>query len=219
MVDMIRLDHFRGFQAYWEVPGSAKTAANGRWVTGPGAALFQALRQTLGELPLVAENLGVITGEVEAIREQFGFPGMSILQFAFGADPQAKSFQPHNYPHELAAYSGTHDCDTTAGWWSSEGRGESTRSLEEIRAERELACRYLQTDGREIHWVFIRALIASVADTVLIPLQDVLGAGSEARMNQPATMGKNWRWRYRPEVLTTEIAARLRELAEMYDRV
>jgi 4-alpha-glucanotransferase len=154
MVDVIRLDHFRGFEAYWEVPGQEKTAVNGRWVAGPGAALFQALRDALGEFPLVAENLGVIRPGVEAIRAQFGFPGMSILQFAFGVDPQAATFRPHNYPRELVAYSGTHDCDTTAGWWSSEGRGESTRSPEEIRAEREFACRYLQTDGAEMpDWV------------------------------------------------------------------
>jgi 4-alpha-glucanotransferase len=156
-------------------------------VKGPGTELFEAARRGLGELPLVAENLGVITPEVEAIRQEFGFPGMSILQFAFGTDPQAPGFRPHNYPRELVAYTGTHDCDTTAGWWSSEGRGESTRTAGDIRREREFACRYLGTDGREMPWVFIRALEASVADTVLIPLQDVLGLGSEARMNQPAT--------------------------------
>jgi 4-alpha-glucanotransferase len=217
-VDLVRLDHFRGFEAYWEVPASEPTAVNGRWVKGPGAALFQALHEAMGELPLVAENLGVITPEVEAIRTQFGFPGMSILQFAFGSDPQAKTFRPHNYPHELVAYSGTHDCDTTVAWWNSEGRGESTRSQEEIRFERNMARRYLQTDGTDIHWVFIRALLASVADTVLIPLQDVLGAGNEARMNQPATLGGNWRWRYRGSVLTPEIADRLRGLSELYDR-
>ena len=116
------------------------------------------------------------------------------------------------------AYTGTHDCDTTVGWWTSEGRGESTRSAEDIQREREFARRYLNTDGREIHWAFIRALEASVADTVLIPLQDVLGLGSEARMNQPATLGGNWRWRYRSEMLTPEIARRLRELVELYER-
>jgi len=218
MVDIIRLDHFRGFEAYWEVPASEPTAVNGRWVKGPGPSLFHAARLELGELPLVAENLGVITPEVEAIRTEFGFPGMSILQFAFGNDPQAPSFRPHNYPRELVAYTGTHDCDTTVGWWTSAGRGESTRSPEDIRREREITRKYLNTDGTEINWAFIRTLEASVADTVLIPLQDVLGLGSQARMNQPATLGGNWRWRYRAEMLMPHIAKRLAELTRLYER-
>ncbi len=218
MVDIIRLDHFRGLEAYWEVPASERTAVKGRWVKGPGPALFRAAQNAFGELPLVAENLGVITPEVEALRKEFGFPGMSILQFAFGNDPQAPTFRPHNYPRDLVAYSGTHDCDTTVGWWTSSGRGESTRSDEDIRAEREFAKKYLNTDGRDIHWVFIRALAASVADTVLIPLQDVLGLGTQARMNQPATLGGNWRWRYGEKMLTPEIAQRLRGLTELFDR-
>jgi 4-alpha-glucanotransferase len=186
-------------------------------VKGPGAALFEALAP-LGELPLVAENLGVITPEVEVIRERFGFPGMAVLQFAFGNDPQAASFQPHNYPHNMVAYTGTHDCDTTVGWWTSEGKGESTRNAEDISKERAFAKRYLNTDGCEINWVLLRALAASVADTVLAPLQDVLGLGTEARMNQPATTSGNWRWRCRPGVLTPALAARLRELADLYGR-
>jgi 4-alpha-glucanotransferase len=218
LVDMIRLDHFRGFEAYWEVPARETTAVRGRWVKGPGAELFRVAREALGELPLVAENLGVITPEVEAIRHEFGFPGMSILQFAFGHDPQAASFRPHNYPRQVVAYTGTHDCDTTVGWWTSEGRGESTRSADDIRREREFARAYLNTDSSEIHWVFIRTLLSSVADTVLIPLQDVLGLGSEARMNQPATIGGNWRWRYKREMLTAEIARRLAELTRIYER-
>jgi 4-alpha-glucanotransferase len=218
MVDMIRLDHFRGFEGYWEVPAGEPTAENGRWVKGPGGELFEAVQEVLGELPLVAENLGVITPEVEAIRERFGFPGMSILQFAFGSDPQGPSFRPHNYPRNLVAYTGTHDCDTTVGWWTSRGEGDSTRTADEIQRERAFCRQYLNTDGREIHWDFIRALEASVADTVLIPLQDVLGFGSAARMNQPATVGKNWRWRYRPEMLTERLAERLRKVTETYDR-
>jgi 4-alpha-glucanotransferase len=143
---------------------------------------------------------------------------VAVLQFAFGKDPQAPSFRPHNYPREVVAYTGTHDCDTTIGWWTSEGRGESTRSAEDIRRERDVARKYLNTDGSEINWAFVRTLEASVADTVLIPLQDVLGLGSEARMNQPATFGANWRWRYRAEMLTSEIAGRLRELTRLYER-
>lgn len=218
LVDMLRLDHFRGFEAYWAVPASEPTAVNGRWVKGPGAALFQAALEAMGELPLIAENLGVITPEVEALRERFGFPGMSILQFAFGADPQADTFRPHNYPRHLVAYTGTHDCDTTVGWWTSQGRGESTRSAADIERERTMARRYLGTQGGEIHWDFIRALEASVADIVLIPLQDVLGLGSEARMNQPATTGRNWRWRFRASMPAPAAASRLAEMADLYGR-
>jgi len=216
--DMVRLDHFRGFEAYWESPAAESTAEHGRWVKGPGPALFEAARREFGELPLVAENLGVITPEVEAMRGKFDLPGMSILQFAFGDDPQAHTFRPHNYPRNIVAYTGTHDCDTTAGWWTSTGHGESTRTPESIAREREFTRRYLHTRGDEIHWDFIRALQASVADTVLMPLQDVLGLGSDARMNQPATLGGNWRWRYREEMLTPPMAARLKELARTYDR-
>ena len=218
LVDIVRVDHFRGLQAYWEVPAGETTAKNGRWVAGPGPALFEALEAALGRLPIVAENLGVITPEVEAMRTQFGFPGMAILQFAFGKDPQAPDFKPHNYPRDRVAYTGTHDNDTTVGWWTSAGAGDSTRTEEDIRKERDLTRKYLATDGREIHWVFIRALMASVADTVLFPLQDVLGLGGEARMNTPAVPSGNWRWRYRAEMLTGEIGARLNELVILYDR-
>jgi 4-alpha-glucanotransferase len=216
--DLVRLDHFRGFEAYWEVPARESNAVNGRWVKGPGAPLFESLQRALGELPIVAENLGVITPEVEAIRRQFVFPGMAILQFAFGNDPQAPDFKPHNYTRDLVAYSGTHDNDTTVGWWSTAGSGFSTRTAEDVRKEREFAKRYLATDGCAIHWAFIRALMASVADTILVPLQDVLGLGSEARMNTPAVPSGNWRWRYRQQALTPQLAHRLREMAEIYDR-
>ncbi len=218
LVDVVRLDHFRGFEAYWEVPAGAPTAEAGRWVKAPGADLFRTLRESMGMLPLVAENLGVITPEVESLRTEFGFPGMAILQFAFGRDPQASSFRPHNYSREMVAYTGTHDCDTTVGWWNSSGHGESTRTMEDIRAEQEFTRQYLNTDGSHIHWDFIRALLGSVADTVLIPLQDVLGLGSEARMNQPATLAGNWRWRCRPESLTPELAAELNALTKLYER-
>jgi 4-alpha-glucanotransferase len=218
MVDTIRLDHFRGFEAYWAVFAGEATAVNGRWIKGPGAAFLQAAVDALGDLPLVAENLGVITPEVEAIRNQFGFPGMSILQFAFGKDPQAPDFRPHNYPRARVAYTGTHDCDTTVGWWTSAGSGESTRTEEDIRKEHDYTRRYLNLDGEEIHWAFIRALMASVADTVVFPLQDVLGQGSEARMNLPATPSGNWRWRFRSGELTPVLARRLREMTEVYER-
>lgn len=218
VVDMVRLDHFRGFEAYWEVPSTESTAIHGRWVKGPGAKLFEALEQALGKLPIVAENLGVITPEVEKLRHQFGFPGMSVLQFAFGTDPQAPTFRPHNYPRELVAYTGTHDNDTTAGWWQSQGAGDSTRSLQDVERERDFTKAYLNTDGREINWAFIRTVMASVADTVIVPLQDVLGLGNEARMNLPGSLKGNWRWRCRPDALTREVRDRLKRLTLLYDR-
>jgi 4-alpha-glucanotransferase len=218
MFDMVRLDHFRGFEAYWQVPAGEPTAVRGEWVKGPGAPFFHALESRLGKLPLVAENLGVITPEVEAIRREFGFPGMAVLQFAFGKDSQADSFKPHNYERNLVAYTGTHDNDTAVGWWRSEG-GDSTRTAEDVLEEKSLARAYLDTDGREIHWTLIRTLMASVADTVLFPMQDVLGLGSEARMNIPATARGNWRWRMKPQAATPDQAARLRRLTTLYGRL
>jgi 4-alpha-glucanotransferase len=215
--DVLRVDHFRGFEAYWEVPAGETTAINGRWVQGPGAPLFEVLEKRLGKLPLVAENLGVITPAVEDIRTRFGFPGMALLQFAFGTDPQGPSFRPHNYVRELVAYTGGHDNDTTLGWWSSTG-GDSTRSAEDIKKEHDFARAYLGLGDEAINWALIRAVEASVADIVIIPLQDVLGLGSEARMNLPGSMGGWWRWRYRPGALTEDLARRLRAMAEVYDR-
>jgi 4-alpha-glucanotransferase len=218
MFDMVRLDHFRGFDAYWEVQASALTAAAGKWVKGPGAELFHAVKAELKTLPIVAENLGVITPEVENLREQFGFPGMSILQFAFGNDPQGPSFRPHNYSHELVAYTGVHDNDTTVGWWTCSGTGDSTRTAEDIRQERAFTRAYLNFEHEPIHWVFIRTVIASVAAVAIVPLQDVLGLGNEARMNLPGTVTGNWRWRYQPAALTKEISAQLKKLVVLYGR-
>jgi 4-alpha-glucanotransferase len=215
--DLMRMDHFRGYESYWEVPGTETTAANGRWVKGPGSSLFEALEAELGKLPLVAENLGVITPEVEAIRNQFGFPGMAILQFAFGKDAQAPGFRPHNYERNLVAYTGTHDNDTVVGWWRSEG-GDSTRTAADVQVEKARARAYLNTDGHDINWVLIRTLMASVADTVLFPAQDILGLGSEARMNVPSKPGGNWRWRMRDGALTPALAARLSEMTRIYER-
>ena len=219
LVDRVRIDHFRGFQASWEVPGDSPTAIQGEWVDGPGASLFEALRSAFEaeHLPFVAENLGVITPDVEALREQFGLPGMAILQFAFGNDPHAPAFKPHNYPRNLVAYTGTHDNDTTAGWWAGTGE-HSTRSASEIAHEREHSRRYLGMDGSEPHWAFVRAVLASVADTAIVPAQDLLGLGSEARMNRPGTLSGNWRWRLAPGQLTRDTAQRLAVMTEMYDR-
>ena len=217
--DLVRLDHFRGFEAYWEVPSGEATARNGQWVKGPGAALFEAVEKELGPLAIVAENLGVITPEVENIRKRFGYPGMAVLQFAFGADPQAPDFKPHNYARQLAAYTGTHDNDTAMGWWKSCGAGDSTRTSEDTAREKHNARRYLNTDGEEMNWTLIRALLASVADVAVVPMQDLLGLGSEARMNTPGIPGGNWRWRMKPGQLKPRIVSRLREMVMLYDRV
>jgi 4-alpha-glucanotransferase len=218
LFDIVRLDHFRGFEAYWEVPGNAATAELGRWVAGPGDALFAAMSAALGPLPIVAENLGLITPAVEALRERLGFPGMSILQFAFGSDGQAHDFKPHNFPKERVVYTGTHDNDTTVGWWSSTGTGDSTRSQTQVAKEKAYAMRYLASDGMEIHWTLIRAALASVANTVLVPMQDILGLGSEARMNLPGRESGNWRFRFLWDQVTPEITRRLRALVETYER-
>lgn len=185
---------------------------------GPGAEFFRTVKAELKELPFVAENLGVITPEVEGLREEFGFPGMSLLQFAFGNDPQGPSFRPHNYSRELVAYTGGHDNDTTVGWWSSSGVGESTRSTEDIRKERDFARAYLGFENEPVNWVLIRAVLASVAEIAIVPLQDVLGLGNEARMNLPGTVSGNWKWRYQPNALTKDLADRLGKLTILFDR-
>ena len=218
MFDLVRLDHFRGFEAYWEISATALTAAEGRWVEGPGTDFFRTLQTELIELPFVAENLGVITPGVEGLRRDFGFPGMSLLQFAFGNDPQGPSFRPHNYSRELVAYTGGHDNDTTVGWWTSSGVGESTRTEQDIRKERDFTRAYLDFQEEEVNWVFIRAVLASVANTAIVPLQDVLGLGSEARMNLPGTVSGNWRWRYSANRLTKEMCEKLLALTHLYDR-
>jgi 4-alpha-glucanotransferase len=217
LFDLVRVDHFRGFEAYWEVPGGETTAVNGRWVQGPGADLFEEITRSLGPLPIVAENLGVITPAVEALRERFGYPGMSILQFAFGTDGQANTFLPHTYTRDRVVYTGTHDNDTTLGWWQS-GTSDSTRSATEVAREQSHAMRYLAADGSEMNWTLIRAALASVADTALIPLQDVLGLGSEARMNLPGRESGNWAFRFSWDQLTPEIIARVRDLVDLYQR-
>jgi len=217
LYDAVRIDHFRGFEAYWEIPGNATTAVNGRWLKGPGADLFVALEREFGDLPVIAENLGVITPEVEAIRERFHFPGMAILQFAFGKDPQGPSFRPHNYSRELAAYTGTHDNDTVVGWWNSAG-GDSTRTPDDVGKEHVLARAYLNFDTEPVNWVLIRAVESSIADLAMIALQDVLGLGSETRMNLPGTSKGNWRWRFLKGALTPDLASRLREMVVLYDR-
>ncbi|HEV7902296.1 MAG TPA: 4-alpha-glucanotransferase [Pyrinomonadaceae bacterium] len=216
-VDILRIDHFRGFAASWEIPGGDKTAERGRWVNAPGRELFTAIRRELGDVPILAEDLGVITPDVEALRDDFNFPGMRILQFAFGADSKNIDL-PHNYHRNVAVYTGTHDNDTTVGWFKSAAGAGSTRKPEQIERERKFCLDYLNSDGQEIHWDFIRAVLASVGNIAIIPLQDVLGLGNDARMNLPNSTNGNWSWRYTTGALTNPLRDRLKNLTTLYGR-
>ncbi len=210
LLDWVRLDHFRGFAAYWEIPAGHATAEHGHWAPGPGRALFSALESALGRLPLIAEDLGLITPDVVALREELGLPGMAVLQFAFDADEDGYGqslYLPHNLHRDLAVYTGTHDNDTTRGWWQSAGE-----------QQRHLLRRYLATDGTTIHWDLIRTALASVADMALFPLQDILGLGSEACLNRPGQASGNWTWRCAPGVMTPKLAAHLADLTRLYGR-
>lgn len=205
-VDIVRLDHFIGFVRNWEIPGVDKTAENGKWADVPGRELFATLGRRLGYLPLIAEDLGSLTPEVENLRDAFGFPGMRILQYAFGGDAYNRDL-PHRYVQNCVAYTGTHDNDTTAGWYRSASRAVKKH------------CRqYLHSTGRDIHWDMIRACLASVADTAIVPAQDILGLGSEARMNTPATSSGNWQWRLNDSELSDDIAKKLFEITQIYGR-
>jgi 4-alpha-glucanotransferase len=207
--DIIRLDHFRGFVAYWEIPASSETAIEGHWVPGPGTELFTALRQALGDVPIIAEDLGVITPDVDALRHQLGLPGMRVLQFAFGSDAKNPHL-PHNYERNSVVYTGTHDNDTTRGWTAA------LPGPEQSYAQRYLGCE--RCEPRELVWAMIRAALSSVADMAIFPLQDVLGLGSEARMNYPSRPEGNWAWRCDEGALTDERAARLAEMVALYGR-
>ncbi|MDB5802351.1 MAG: malQ [Rhodocyclales bacterium] len=206
LVDIVRIDHFRGFAAYWEIPATEPTAINGRWMPGPGKALFNAITDALGPIKVIAEDLGIITADVEALRRDCSFPGMRIFQFAFGSGSD-NLYLPHNHDHDAAVYTGTHDNDTTLGWWSQTGDGERHHALE-----------YLASDGHEIHWDLIRAACASVADTAIHPLQDVLGLGSEARMNFPGKASGYWEWRFSWSQVHDWHAQRLGSLCRLYGR-
>jgi len=205
--DYIRLDHFRGFDQFWEIPAKDPTAVNGRWVDGPRDDLFHKLREELGGLPFFAEDLGFITPEVHALRERLQIPGMAVLQFGFG-DEGAHMYLPHRAAGKVI-YTGTHDNDTTVGWWRSGAADHEKRNAE---------C-YLGRSDDGIHWSFIRAAQSSVADLCIVPLQDVLGLGSEARMNTPSLHGGNWKWRVTSGQFTVELVAKLAHLAESTDRL
>jgi 4-alpha-glucanotransferase len=205
-VDIARVDHFRGFEAFWEIPAAEQTAMVGQWVEGPGAALFRSVEEELGPLPLIAEDLGLITPGVEALRDELGLPGMRVLQFAFDGDP-SNPHLPRNYPEHCVCYTGTHDNDTTLGWW--QGADAEQRALVRRQAP----------DGSGgIHWDFIQLAFDSPARWAVVPLQDVLGLGNEARMNTPGIAGGNWSWRVRAEEITGQAQARLRDVTRDTDR-
>jgi 4-alpha-glucanotransferase len=206
-VDLIRLDHFRGFEAYWEVPAGNPTAQHGRWVKGPGDDLFATLHCELGGLPLIAEDLGVITPEVEGLRTRWGLPGMRILQFAFGGAREDR-FLPHRYDRNTVVYTGTHDNDTTLGWY---------RNL--TSAEHAYYRRYVVETDAGPAWELIRLVWASVADVAIAPLQDILSLPGEARMNRPGQPRGNWRWRAPVTMLTASGRDRLAELTATYERL
>ncbi|MFA7004479.1 MAG: 4-alpha-glucanotransferase [Verrucomicrobiia bacterium] len=208
MVDVVRVDHFRGFEAAWQVPGGDATAQRGRWVKGPGAELFDKLRAALGPLPIIAEDLGFITPAVDALRMRYNFPGMRILQFAFGGAVEHR-FLPHNYERNTIIYTGTHDNDTTRGWFATASRKERT-----------LVRRYVghRCDDRNVSWDLMRLAWSSVADLSIAPLQDVLNLGTEARMNFPGQSSGWWRWRFTASQLTGATLNRLGEMTGVYGR-
>ncbi|MFQ5949505.1 MAG: 4-alpha-glucanotransferase, partial [Nitrospiria bacterium] len=219
--DLVRLDHFRGFVDYWEIPAGEKTAVNGRWVPCPGEEFFRTLLRSYSSLPFIAEDLGIITADVGALRDRFAFPGMRILQFAFEDDPLSDLYQPHHYIHNCVAYTGTHDNTTLVSWLFDEDDC-SRREPEEFITQRENAMRYIGLQGeatRDIYWEFIRLMMESVANLVIFPMQDVLGLGKEGRMNRPATPHGNWEWRLRPKQLEGAEGKRLAEMTQLSGRM
>jgi 4-alpha-glucanotransferase len=205
LVDILRVDHFRGFAGYWEIPAGNPTAEIGRWIPGPGADLFNGIQENLGSLPILAEDLGVITPDVVDLRNQFGLPGMKILQFAFSGPENP--FLPHSYPQNCAVYTGTHDNDTSRGWYESAPEGE-----------KDFARRYLQVDGSHFTWDLIRHAWSSVAVFSVAPMQDLLDLGTEARMNYPSRLGGNWEWRMTAEALSSDLQGKIKELNWLYQR-
>jgi 4-alpha-glucanotransferase len=205
-VDVVRIDHFRGFEANWAVPAGSPTAEPGRWVKGPEFDLFDALLAQLGEAPIIAEDLGVITPEVHALRTRYNFPGMRILQFAYSGAIE-KRFLPHNYDVNTVVYTGTHDNDTTLGWYQ-----QSTPE------ERAFMRQYMGSDGSDIAWEMMRMAWGSVAILAMAPMQDVLSLGTEARMNLPGQPSGWWRWRLRKDQLTHQVLDRLQNMTEVFDR-
>ncbi|MFM2045506.1 MAG: 4-alpha-glucanotransferase [Pseudomonadota bacterium] len=211
MVDLVRIDHFRGFESYWEIPAGEETAINGRWVPAPGYELFQALRDRFGDVPVIAEDLGIITPEVERLRDHFGFPGMRVLPFEWGEDFQPHRSESHRHPENRVFYTGTHDNDTIIGWWRSVG-GEGS---EIGRAMLD----YLHSNRSAPHWDFIRYGLETNAAVAVVPVQDILGLGSESRMNVPGKADGNWGWRLQPGQFDHHAVQGLRALTERTGRL
>lgn len=214
MVDIVRIDHFRGFESYWEIPGGEKTAEKGRWVKAPGRKLFQALKAYFDDLPVIAEDLGFITEEVEKLKNEFGFPGMKILQFTFGNGSEER-FLPHNYEENSVVYTGTHDNDTTVGWY--------LKNMETCPDAIDGLKKYFNISGdagaEDICWILIECAMGSRANMAVFPMQDILCLGSEARMNTPSTIGgRNWAWRLEKNLLTAELEEKLAFLSMKYNR-
>ncbi len=208
LYDVVRIDHFRGFDEYWFVPYGDETAQNGHWEPGPGIELFKAMKRKLGKVQVIAEDLGFLTPSVLQLLEDTGFPGMKVLQFAFGGDAK-NLYLPHNHKQNSVVYTGTHDNETTVGWYHNLNdwtRGHVNKY-------------FGLTDGKDINWKFIQVALSSVADTAVIPMQDYLGLGNEARINMPSSFGKNWEWRMKKGACTKELAAKIKEMAIIYGRL
>lgn len=214
--DALRLDHFIGFQRYWEIPTHSPSARDGRFVEVPGHDFFTRVREALGELPFIAEDLGIVTPEVERLRDDFELPGMRVLAFAFADGAQA--YLPHRFHARCVVYTGTHDNDTMVGFLDAETRATSPAEREQLARRRERALAYTGSDGRQPHWDLVRSALGSVANTAIFPIQDVLGLGSEARMNVPGTAHGNWGYRLDPKLLSSTVAAKLARLTETYER-
>lgn len=215
LVDIIRVDHFRGFEATWSIPAEEQTAVNGQWVKSPGRELFAAVRSQLGDVQILAEDLGLITAEVDALREATGFPGMRVLQFAFDKkEERSRHFLPHNYDQNTVVYTGTHDNNTLRGWFAEASENERTSALEYLGL-----CGHPLEGNHDIEWPFIRLAMNSVARLSMVPMQDVLGLGPESRMNTPATMGCNWSWRLPPNYTQSKANRQLSDLAVLFERV
>lgn len=218
LVDYVRIDHFRGFEAFWEIPASEETAINGQWVKGPGRALFEAFEKEFGTLPIVAEDLGIITEEVDELREACGFPGMRVLHFIVGNDTNEPGFWPDQFPEQCVVYTGTHDNDTTVGWYTN-GKGDGQDTSEEEIAEAQHKIRtYLSCDGSQIHWDLIGCAYGTQAAIAIVPLQDILGLDSSARLNSPGRPEGNWRWRFQWDQLSGETETRLAQLTKDHNR-
>lgn len=208
LYDVVRIDHFRGFDEYYFIPYGDTTAEFGHWEKGPGYDIFKVMKEKIGKKPVIAEDLGFLTPSVISLVKKTGYPGMKILQFAFDSREES-DYLPHNYSNNSVVYTGTHDNDTTMGWYDSLNRQDKA-----------FAKRYLNIKAKkEIYWEFIRAALSSVADTAIIPVQDYLGLGSEARVNMPSTLGNNWKWRLRDGQLDDSLAERIWEITKLYGRI